>query len=260
MASFSKIVDMISNNNTTLKTKNILPQNYFAGLENIQKSISTDKTKPTINTSTCTNNGKNGICLTITDNTAVESVGIYTLVYSSSGYFYLVGYDYLPKISQNTYFLDKNEYMGMIAFCEGTCSPTANKMFAPIYFLHQTPLNELVYISPVVAQVPTNKGVVDLDGYLIIKIDVVNQKFDIYFSISPTSKIRLLLGKHITSLKFKYITMDSQGNTSQQISQALNFSNGFDIASYSLQGSNLTSVMIVEAVDIMNNAHYYQVP
>ena len=260
MASFSKIIDMISNNNTTLKTKNILPQNYFAGLENIQKSISTDKTKPNINNPyACTNNGKNGICLTITDNTAVESVGIYTLLPTNAGA-YLVGYDYLPKISQNTYFLDKNEYMSVVAFCEGTCSPAANKMFAPIYFLHQTPLNELVYISPVVAQVPTDKGVIDLDGYLIMKIDVANQKFDIYFSISPTSKTRLLLGKHITSLKFKYLIVDSQGNISQQVSQALDFSNGFDIASYSLQGSTLTPVMVVEAVDVMDNAQYYNVP
>ncbi len=256
MASFSKIIDMIANNDTSFKTQKILPNSYFIGLENIQKSINTDKTEPTINPSNCTYNNKTGICLKVTDNTAVQDVGIYTLIPTQYGYSYLAVYDYLPKISQDTYFLDKSEYMSAVVFCDGPCSNPVNYTFAPVYFLQQTPLNELVYITPAVATVPTNKGNVDIDGYLIMKIDPVKGKFSVYFSVSPTSKIRLFVSKHITTLKFKYIVFDSQGNPSQQ-TQSLSFSNGFDMAVANLQNFGITPVIVVEAIDIAGNSSVF---
>ena len=257
MVSFSKIVDMIYNKNLTLKEEKILPMNYFAFLENIQKVVSSDKTEPNINSSTCEYNGQTGICLQVSDNTAIQDVGVYTLVPTQYGYSYLVSYDYLPKTSNNTYFLNKNEYINIVIFCNGNCSNPTNYTFAPIYFLQQTPLNDLLYISPAVALVPTNRGDIELDGYLIIKINPIKQDFSVYFSISPTSKVRLEIGKHIKALKFKYLVVDSQGNFSQETSQPLTFDNGFDIGVVPITNFGVFPILIVETTDVAENITIY---
>ena len=257
MASFSKTIDLFAEN---ADLKSILPAHYSSGLETIKSKVEADKNPPSISPITCNPDNQNSTCLKITDNTAVQDVGIYVLVPDQTGYYYYLAlYDYLPRVSSDTYLLNKDEYMGVVYFCDGSCADYYSaKAFAPVYFLYQTPLNELVYITPVVAQVPTkNQGPVDIDGYLIMKFNPANNDFSIYFSVSPTSKLRLLIGKHINALKFKYIVFDSQGNPSQQTSSLLTFYNGFDIALVSLRDLGITPLMIVGVTDVSGNEAFH---
>ncbi len=201
---------------------------------------------------TCTNGGTTGLCINVTENeTALSSVGVLVLIPSTDPYgnqiFYLSSYDYLPKIGNNQYFFDPNKYNNVLVFCNGKCNSQSQPVYAPIYFLYQTPKNELVYISPAIASEHKAKG------YLIIKYDPVNSKLRIYFSITPTSKRQYTIGKEIKKLQFINFVVDSQGNINKIITPVYDFSNGIDLTQISLAYYGITPMFLIEATDVAEN-------
>ncbi len=257
-APFSKVINFIANGNTDLKTKNILPQNYFANLEALKTKIENDITEPQVSKQTCTNGGTTGLCINVTENeTALSSVGVLVLIPSTDPYgnqiFYLSSYDYLPKIGNNQYFFDKAEYSNVLLFCNGQCTNQSQAVYAPLYFLYQTPKNELVYISPAIAEKKAK-------GYIILKYDPVNSKLRIYFAITPTSKRQYVIGKDVKTLQFVYYIINAQSQIDKQVSQPMDFSNGIDITQVSLTGTGITPLMLIEAMDVAENSAFFRVP
>jgi len=255
MASFSKIIEFIENGDMNLKNNNILPSNYFAKLEALHNQIKSDKKEPQISAQNCTNDeGTQGVCFTITDGeTAVESVGVYVLIPSNYGYYSLALYDYLPQTGNNQYFFNKAEFYGVLVFCNGRCSNSSQQVFAPLFYLYQTPKNEIVYIVPAIAEQKAK-------GYVVLKYNPVDNSMYLYFAITPTSKRQYIIGQDIQTLQFIHFIVDTQGNITKQVSQPFDFSNGIDITPVSLGGTGITPIMILEATDVAGNSSSYVLP
>ncbi len=236
----------IASNTSSYSIQNGISQDYINFLQSKALLLNADTNPPIISDlGSCTYDGENGKCYQIYDDeTAISEVNILSFYYDSlNDKYYLVTSDFPIKKDTNQFFINSDDYNFLIYICSGSCEDiNSPRVLLPLYFLYKTVSGDYVYISKVYATVQNSYN---LDGFFILRFNPNTDFFDYYVTDSPTSKIRLTLGKEVNNVTFRYLYVDTLGNVGLENGYTISFSSPSNV-DFDVTDTSLLHILFVE--------------
>ncbi len=239
--------------NNIYTIENTISPDYLNFLSNKVSVIKNDSNPPSISDlGSCSYQNTTGKCYQISDSETgiLEAFVLSFFQDPNSGKYYLSVADAIPNIGAGKYFVDPNEFNNVFYICSGSCNNiNTPKVVLPLYFLYKTAKGTYIYISSVVATV-FNKH--NLEGYFILAFNPADNSFEYYVTNTPTSKIRLRLGREVNNITFRYLWFDAYGGSGVENGYTISFASP-DSVDFAIQKGNLLKVLF--ASDLAENTN-----